>query len=271
MSFRLNTIDLLFDKMAEKEDLPLNASSFHVFSDKIMDAVGEHLGITISQKYLNEKYKIIEKSKKINKGSIVGSKAHFDAIAKYLGYIDLHDFEKKMFPPSSELSPILWACKGLWYSYLRCNSGRNDVLISPIEIYEADGKMWMIMRGPSNTYKGELLLKGSCLFCALDSGTNKMYYVTYKIGECLNAKALIGTFCGMTTAGDPIAGREVLERRTDYKKLEEMHNKTVSLKDTETLEQYVDWRIAKYFEKYEPNYIKITNVGTFSLNDLVME
>jgi len=269
--FNLKTVELLFIKMSEKCDRGLNYSNFKYFSKQINDKIDLSFNPFISHRYLYSKYSEIIKQKEEGETSVSINHAYLNAIAEYLGYNEFQAFEESQTSPPNKISPILLGCKGLWYSYVRCNSGRNDVLISPIEVYENEGKIWMKMRGPTNTYEGELLLKGSCLFCALDSGRNKLLYVTYKIGECLNAEALVGTFCGMTTAGDPIAGREVLERRMDYKELNEMYNERVHLKDKEEVTKYLDRRIAQYFDKYEDNYIKIINVSTFSLKDLVME
>lgn len=268
--FPIEIILGLFEKIVEKVGRPLNYGNSAYFAEQINAQLDESSNVYIYPRYLYDKYRAIQKAKKEKETHISFGLAHLNTLAHYIGYFDFHDFQNTSSAHSTKISPILEGCKGFWYSYVRCNSGRKDVLVAPIQMQEANGKMWMTLYGPNNTYTGELLLKGSCLFCTLDSGKNKILYVTYKIGEALDPAVLQGTFCGMSTAGDPIAGREVLAKQRGIKQLEEMAKPhRIYLEDEAMVKERLDWRIAKYFEHYHENYIKIVNIGTFSLDDLV--
>ncbi|HCS21244.1 MAG TPA: hypothetical protein DIW47_11905 [Bacteroidetes bacterium] len=96
----------------------------------------------------------------------------------------------------------------------------------------------------------------------LDSGNGKKLSLVFKLGNTTELELLQGVFCGISSAGDPISGREILvkELEQDYEKMKWAQ---LSLKDENT-----DPRILNYFAEYAPNCIKIKNVSSFQLSDL---
>ena len=76
---------------------------------------------------------------------------------------------------------------------------------------------------------------------------------------------LQGVFCGISSAGDPISGREILLRE-DHLDYEEMQWEQVRLDNPQTAPC-----IREYFKSSHQNCIKIRGVSTFTLDDLESE
>lgn len=215
-----------------------------------------------SKRYLSEKlYKRLQKCDTQKVGLM---RDKLEKIAQFLNYKNLQDFITKNFSP---LDKRLEGCIGNWYSFVRCNSGKPDILISPVRIYAEQQKVYFELKGMRRRFRGELRLKGSCLFCLLDTGTDKEIHLSFKIGMEEKPLVLQGTFSGVSSGGDPIGGREILIR-DDELNFEKLINKKMKLNEAATSDE-LKWRkVAEYFSSYEGNNLKISNVSTFDLDDL---
>jgi hypothetical protein len=187
-----------------------------------------------------------------------------DAIAISIGYDSYSHFEQSA---RSAVNKILDSCRGTWLSYVRCNSGNPDVLVSPVEIYSEGRSIRMKLQGKIRLLDGELKLKGKCIHCLLESESEKSIYLVFKIGLVESPEVLQGVFCGISSGEDPISGREVLVRQeTKYGTLK---NRKVPIEEFLRSASEEEVAIGKYFRKKDGNILKIERASTFTLGDLI--
>src|SRR5690606_27614722 len=106
----------------------------------------------------------------------------------------------------------LMNCIGNWWSLVRSNAGPH-VLRAPVTIYLNDNyEVCMTLKGNEKVFQGILKMEGPCLVGNLDSGAGKLLSVIFKLGSRKEMTLIKGVFCGLSSAGEPIAGREILMR-----------------------------------------------------------
>jgi hypothetical protein len=216
----------------------------------------------VSRRYLSEKlHKRIQDSGSMKIGLV---RDKLEKIARFLGFQNFNDFVNTRYSP---IDPRLLGCIGNWYSFVRCNSGRPDLLISPVKIFRNGQKVYLRLKGIKRVFVGELRLKGSCLFCLLDTGSNKELHLSFKIGMEEHPMLLQGTFSGVSSGEDPIGGRELLVRE-DHLDFDELANRKISVLEAIENGEEKFTRIGNYFANYDKNNLKISNVSTFDLDDL---
>ena len=121
----------LFEAVAQKAHCGLSHADFQFLSDEINTSSE----IYITKRYLYDAYKKVQKTLENQEDKVKLNIAYLNGISSYLGFRDFISFEKSLIAP---LNPILEGCLGFWYSYVRCNSGQDDVLVSPVRIFRAD-------------------------------------------------------------------------------------------------------------------------------------
>ncbi len=258
-----HVFQLLHDA-AQKANLPLEHASFGPLSEQINNVPGE---VYISKRYLYENvFKQVDKAIVKGEVNVRLNVAYLNKIAAFLSYNDFFQF---IHTSSSTLNVQLRECLGNWYSYVRCNSGLDQVLVSPVRIFEQDNKAMLELKGPRRSFWGEVRIRGGCLLCLLEAGEEKELHLSFKMGVARAPKVLKGTFSGVSTGGDSVAGREILVRE-DVLIFEDMRNRKVSLEEARQNNDLLDPRIVHFFKDYEGNYIKVSLVGGFDLDDLLL-
>ncbi|MDQ3110983.1 MAG: hypothetical protein M3R17_13905 [Bacteroidota bacterium] len=187
-----------------------------------------------------------------------------EAIAKYLGFISFKEF---LDDKHLERNQLLKSCIGDWYSYVRCNSGSNDILVSPAAIYAKGKEIYMELKGPHRSFTGVVKLNGQCLFCFLESGKEKNLHLVLKFGFSDKPEILQGVFSGLSTGGDPIAGREVFIRYSG-KEEDKPGNQKLKLKVLLASEDKKEKTIARYFNDRSKNILSGGKASTFGWEDL---
>ncbi|NRB46964.1 MAG: hypothetical protein HRU41_04785 [Saprospiraceae bacterium] len=215
----------------------------------------------LGQRYLYDTlYLNIQQAKRAKQATISVDRACMDSLAFFVGFQSLDDFIKHESPqlPQSAVSII-----GNWYSIVRCNSGRPDLLLSPVQIslsenQEADFRL----RGPHRLYQGKIKWIGSSISCFLESNDKaKTLHLAFMLGVAKEPKVLIGVFSGVSTSGFPIAGKELLLRaEEDFQNLQ---NQRIPIQKGSLPNS-----ILTYFENYDSCYFKVQEASTFDFLDL---
>lgn len=220
-----------------------------------------------SEDYLYRKIFLrVKDSDNKNNKSISLNTRNIEAIATFLGYTGYDQFIQL---PDQSINALLENCVGSWYSYVRCNSGNEEVLISPVQIIRNGKEVIMKLNGPSRKFEGSLKLEGNCLYCLLESKSEKNIHLVFKVGFSQKPNVLQGVFSGMSTAGDPIAGREVLIRQElEFASLKNSRRSIAELVKSRSEEEKI---IGGYFSDKEQNILKGGQASTFELNDLKKE
>ena len=219
------------------------------------------VGGSIGEKYLYKKYDEVAKRPA---GMISIQRSRLDDLLGFLGFDDLSAFQNAIAHPISEL---LRSCEGSWYCHVRQNSKNGTLYLSPVNIYPQQGKMMYFLAGPHQVYTGELKLKNQVL-CALIEGSNgKQFHHVFKIGNRHRPNVLQGIFSGVSTSGNPIGGRVVLRRSNEA--YESLKGGKFSIKSLISSPEEDQQRIGRYFESFEKNNLRIEQVDTYELDDLV--
>lgn len=186
-------------------------------------------------------------------------------IAQAIGFKSYAHFLKVSDPMSN---PTIQNSIGVWYSYVRCNSGQPYVYRAPVKIFEEKREVLMEMKGPVRKFSGHVHAMGECLRCNLLS-ENKSISLVLKAGIAAQPKVLQGVFAGVSTAGDPIAGREILIRQdAEYDTLE---NERILIDNLIADDDRERKSVGTYFYNKESNIIKGGRASTFGLDDLAIE
>ena len=214
--------------------------------------------------YLYKKMFLKARSAEAKGGGLLNlNDEYLEIIAGYLGYKSYaHFLELQHYKFPDELEN----CKGVWCSYVRCNSGDADVLVAPVHIYHKTKQMFIEMKGASRRFKGELKMEGKCLFCLLESGEDKNIHLVLRIGLAKKPNVLQGVFSGISSGGDPIAGREVLIRNDSA--FEKLKHRKMKISDLLISGNEEEKLIGEYFSAKQQNIIKGAPASTFELNDL---
>ncbi|MHB1279522.1 MAG: hypothetical protein ACYC1Q_14130 [Bacteroidia bacterium] len=247
----------LLKLLADGENQALDHHGFQKMSEAMYKDGSPEV---ISPRYLYDLYR--KTKKKLDSGIEVSSPRayHINLIAKHLGYPSFGQYETIQ---ETKVSPTLKACAGIWWSYVRANAGEK-LFKAPVRIFidENSNQVNMEMRTKGRVFKGLVHEDIGCLTSYLDSGNGKKLAVVFKLGNATNFELLQGVFSGISSAGDPISGREILVRETGLA-FDAMHWEQVPLADEAT-----EPRIRNYFSSYGQNCLKIKEVSSFSLSDL---
>jgi len=218
--------------------------------------------IRINQKYLYENMQLqANKAHERGEEEIKLSKSYLNQIVKYLGYRSIEDYELQKLTKRS-INPILETCVGDWYSYVRTNSGAPTILRAPISIYEStehSGALMMRMKGGTGKrdYLGKIrLTEGfNTVHCSLESyRQEKIFHFVLRLGMEHHPKYLKGVFSGISSFGDPIAGKEILIRQKIA--YEDMEAKSISVEEAMASDSAELQAVGQFFERYEGNNIK---------------
>ncbi len=233
-----------------------------VINDRLPDGY-RHLG----ERYMYDTVFLgIEKAKKEKSLWLNLDRSCLDTIVYYLGFKNIEDFKAAYLPFVPR--EILFL-EGNWYSLVRGNSESPDILVSPVRIRISHSvDIHMELRGPDRMYSGKIKWIGGSISALLtsDDGVKQMH-LAFKVGVARYPKILLGVFSGVSSGGEPIAGREMLYRTDEG--FNEMKNLKISL-NAATPENSVHFpkKVINYFSDLKENYIKISNVRSFGLNDL---
>lgn len=260
MNYDPITIEILIRDALDHANLSLDTRDFEELTQKVNDVAKD---IVIAKRYVYKKFNEARKAIEKDEASIGMRESYVNLIAQYLGH---HDFKAYKLFKAQPVDPILQSCLGNWYSIVRANSGMPYLLIAPVEIRESRGSYTMELRGGSRLFKGRVERKREVIYCTLDSDPDKLLNLVFRIGYAHNPALLMGVFSGVSTGGDPIAGRELL-LRTEMK-YEDMTPIEVPLKREDQWPSWIDKRIFRYFSVLERNCLKASHGVRFSLDDL---
>ncbi len=252
----------LLDAMAAEAGYKLLNANYPLIHEKMKEWRGKKS--FFAEEYLYKKVLLRARNAEDKGGGILILKDEYvEIIAEYAGFESYSDFLQQKV---RTISPMLENCEGKWYSYVRCNSGDMFVLISPVQIYQQKKQMCVEMKGPSRTFKGELRIEGSCIHTLVESGEGKSIHIVLKIGISKHPRVLQGIFSGMSSGGDPIAGRELFVRQPiGIDSLEPKKIKISSLLNSPDEEERM---IGIYFSDMPGNILKGGPASTFELSDL---
>jgi len=251
----------LLEEVAKATDKTLGYASFDDIYSKMEEKMGE---LPFKERYL---YKEVHQKLKKLKGAnavIDLNQNNIEHVVKFLGFSNYDQFKKMRSAPAH---PILKECVGNWYSYVRCNSGEEYVLISPVKISEEGQEIHIELKGKERNFIGKLKFEGSCVYCLLESKQDKNLHLVFNVGHSKKPNVLQGVFSGMSTAGDPIAGREVLVRRKE--KIFELKNFRRSIPEMLKSKLEEDKIIGMYFKEPAQNILKGGKSSTYELIDLM--
>lgn len=244
---------LLIKELSEKTGEHCDHAGFGAMSEKIDSD-------NISQRYL---YDLYRKAKDLYQKGINTTKAReffLDKIAQHLGYTGFLQFSLNI---NKAISDSLKSCVGNWWSYVRASSSEK-IYKAPVRIFNdaRDGSIRMELKGRERIFFGEIIEKAGCLFIYLVSGAEKQMGLVFKLGATTTINLLQGTYSGMSSAGYPIAGREILVREHSL----EYHS--MSWNELALSSEQLDDRLRTYFFDSNKNSIAIKVITGFDISSL---
>jgi hypothetical protein len=252
---RVSDLQKMLKALSEKSGLSLNQKNLQIIGEEIRN---------ISDEYLYKK--IYNPIQKLKANAFIGLRAsQLDEIAKHLEYENFKSFVENN---QHKQDPQLLSLLGNYYSYVRRNNIEDEGLVfrSPVQIIKEKGTIWMELKGPSQTFLGEVKNKHGCLFILLEAKEGKAFHHVYKIGERKTPLVLQGIFSGVSTAFDPIGGRVVLIRTS-----EEFASMKIASLEIQALKKSAspgETKLAKYFKDYANNNVAPNRSASFGLGDL---
>ena len=265
MHYNRSDIVKLLEKIEEATKIDLTHASCEAVQERLSEMYsevtkGRKKHLPLFDKYL---YRKLQLPCDRNEEIIKASAATLNAVAQALGFESFSHFVRIT---DAENDPALRNSVGEWYSYVRCNSGQPYVLRAPVKIYEERKEIYMELKGPVRTFKGQVRMRGECLHCLLESDRVKKIYLLLKTGFSVKPTVLQGIFSGVSTAGDPIAGREVLVRAdAPYDELTPLRIAIDELLASGNKEREI---IGNYFLEKNDNILKAGASSTFGWDDL---
>lgn len=254
MAYNPSLIKLLYEKLADVVGDSLDHSGFLIMSEYIE----KETGILISQTYLYDTYRSIEKAIKGGNKPVRMYTQKLDTIAKAIGYSRFSEFLKGHLV---EINPILKGCEGNWWHFIRAYSGEY-IVKAPVKISHEENRMKIELKGRELFYKGSIELRSGNLFCNLDTGNHKILFIVLKIGTIRNPILMQGTFAGISSATNPVGGKLILLRENKL----EFSNMNWEKMELGTAK--IDRRILRYFKTYESNCLTIEKVNTCDFGDI---
>lgn len=265
MECRLEDFRRLLDKIQEETRMKVSRTNYLDVHEKLNAKHKTLFGTNLpfGNEYIYRSIRVRVNRAKQEDETFEAIETNLDAISKLLGHETYVDFVQSTLKATP---PVLIACEGAWYSYVRCNSGKEFILRAPVSIYPERKIMQMKLQGANRVYTGELNADGDSLFCLLKSDQLKRLHMVLRTGLALHPKVLQGVFTGLSSAGDPIAGREVLIRQdTVFEKLTPERISINKLMDSASEEEEA---VAQYFSRRENAIVKAGVSSSFDLDDL---
>ncbi|GCC50106.1 hypothetical protein SanaruYs_03210 [Chryseotalea sanaruensis] len=261
MNIKVAHIEQLLLALAKKTRQSLDSSGFKNMSDVIHKKTNQN----IDSRYLNESlHQKIEGAKKKGVQELKFQIHRLNQLAEFLNHDSFLEFIDAIEKP---LNPILKSSLGVYYCYLRRNTEQAVILSSPVRIFEtAEKQVVFELRGPDQTYSGNVVLKNNCLFILMQAQNGKEFHHVYRIGQKLEPKVLQGIFSGVSTSSEPIGGRVILIRTDmEYEIIQNQGTEITMLKNSKHL---TERRIAEYFSNYTDNNLSLLKSMTFGIDDL---
>lgn len=253
----------LLDELAEHTNTGTSFSHFETMFSEIKKSLPESPPFNSGDYLYRKLFRRAKLAEKKRTPFIRLNAQNIETIARFLGYQGYKQFLKMEHP---DKDPVMASCAGTWYSYVRCNSGNPDILVSPVEISTKGKEVVMKLKGPGRIFHGQMSRKGNCLYCNLDGGNEKKLNLIFKLGSVKHPDVLQGVFSGVSSGGDPIAGREVLIRKEI--KFELMKNQKIDMtKEPEERDDEMKL-LYTYFGRKENTILKGGRSSTFTLSDL---
>lgn len=276
MKFKVKTLERLLIEATQKADKSLNFADLRDMTEDINRLVrkDKSRGVTFGDKYIYDN--IYRKFNKMDEEEDLNlNPKYVDTIARFAGYDNFREFEKSLtsIPIDTEgntelIEDLIERCGGVWWSYVRSNSGQPELLVAPMRIFQEKGKVIIQMKGGSNIYQSDLTMKSNCLRCLLDGGNRGVtqIYMVMKLASAPQPMVLLGIFGGMSQGGMPIGGREVWVRETDQNACFEdlVHQRL----DMEEDKDKIHRNILHYFKDRKQNCWKGTLPSSFDMRDL---
>jgi hypothetical protein len=265
MECRVEDLKKLLDKIQEVTRMKVSRTNYldvhQYLNKKHKELFGTNL--PFGNEYIYRSIRVRVNTAKLEDATFEVIEKNLDAISKVCGYETFLDF---ILSTQKTIAPVLAACAGTWYSYVRCNSGKEYILRAPVLIYEEKKIMYMKLQGPNRIYTGELSAEGDSLFCLLKSDQVKRIHMVLKTGLVLSPKVLQGVFTGLSAGGDPIAGREILIKQENaFKDLRPDRIQLRKWLDSASEEEHA---VAEYFSRDENTIVKAGQSSSFDLDDL---
>lgn len=262
MEFKAGEILALLEKVAALSERTLSYVSLkEIHAD--MEHADPSGNVPFNEEYLYKQiYQKVQKKKPDETIGLNSSKVDYIArFAKFSGFRHFTEYLKQPMPA------FLDHCEGNWFSYVRCNSGQPYLLKSPVRILRIDTGLVMELQGKARMFRGKIKYEGQCMYCLLESGEDKNLHLVFKFGSSRDPQVLQGVFSGMSSDGDPIAGREVLVRENELR-LRDMKNERLPIRDFLKSKDPGKRALGTYFREKENNTLKIQRSSTFSFDDL---
>lgn len=256
---RTAVVELLIEKLAGKCRVSTNYSGFRAIYEFIDND-------EISLKYIDDTWRKVKEAKKKRSEKMGSSRDKLEIMVKALDRkLSLHRFEMLMEEPLHEM---LEHCIGNWWSMVRANVGKY-IFKAPVRIYkEPDtGEILVKLKGRRHDFIGNIIVRAGCLFLELDSKADKTadkkkLYIVLKGSNIEGPEILQGTYVGISSAGDPIGGRELFMKENNLSFSDMKWQRLVLNNNTE------DERINQYFDDKSHPIIGIKKVSAYDLSDL---
>ncbi|MEM7370670.1 MAG: hypothetical protein AAF587_18805 [Bacteroidota bacterium] len=195
---------------------------------------------------------------------------YVEKLVRCLGFQGVEDWmhRKRIVSPGST-SDQLASMLGIYECYVRCNSGREDVIKSPLKIYELANSIQVELRGAVRVFNGTPVISQGCMFVTLDSHTDKQFHWVCKIGNSRTPDVIQYIYSGVSAGGDPIGGKGVIVRVKEIP-YDACTNERLPLDQLASSSYELDQSIFAYFTSQAPTVFKIEKVSTFDQHDLRM-
>jgi hypothetical protein len=254
MKVKAYTIRKILDRISEKTGFTQDFTGFKEMTDEI--------GLKNPDYLYKKMHSPIQNTR--DKDEIGLGRLQLNIISEYLGFNSFYELEGNI---NTKINPQLSGVIGSYYCYVRSNLEKQGVVFrSPVRIFEKGRAIHFELKGPSNTFKGEISLRSGCLFVLMTSKEGKAFHHVYKIGNRPDPRVLQGTFSGVSTAFDPIGGRTVLIRQQEnFSDLSNRRSDISVLKKSNQLEERL---LASYFREYTNNNVGPNKSTGFNLDDL---
>lgn len=260
MKFRTAEIRRLFAAVAEKTKTNLDYASFRQMYD-VLEKSENKPGFRESYLY-KSLYCKLKEAEAQRHADVALNTNYVHYLAAFLGYTSFDQFLKMKNRPREQQ---LETCRGTWYSYVRIHTGGEFVLRSPVEIYSSGNQMMIRMKGAERMFTGELHWENNCIYSVLESNSGKKLQLVFRTG-INHPKLLQGVFSGVSSAGIPIAGREILVRTTEP--FDRLSNKKMPLRELQHATDELQQLIGYYFRDKNETILRAGISGTFDVDDL---
>lgn len=253
----------MMEGIAEKALVSLTYGNFGKISDYINEERDSN-EVYITEDYLYKNvYRQIIRCEKVGEDTLALNRSFVNRIMNRLGFKSIEEFKKLIDNP---IDPILSGCLGNWYSYVRRNTEKLELLRSPVSIYISGNEVCIKLVGPINQFNGKIKISGGCLFCHMYAKAGKELHHVYKIGIRQTPELLQGVFSGASSGGEPIGGRVILIR--EDQEFDQMSARKLQIELEDKITDPITEKLASYFKTLSKNNLRIERAETFDLDDL---